>query len=348
VSNEEAPQEGQQETVGEGQEGQTQEGQAPATQDASIASGQTPSAAAASTEDNKPDEGKAYWPDDWRDKVADMASAGNEKEKGAVMNALARIDNPSSMYSQYRELQKSMGAGNTLKIPDSAIPEEVAQYYKAIDAPLDVEGYYPHIQLQNGATIGDADKPDLDEFITAMHGAVKPQEFVNQATNWYYANRAAKAAEQEQADHNYRSQAMQEMGEHFGDSFERETNGISSLFVDTPGGADLSNPDSLITQMLGSRMPDGSILGNNPAAVKALAVWSKQINPVATVTGDIMGTSKAVETELKEIDTFRRKDKQAYYKDEGMQARERELMAAQDLDLARKQRNENPGEQRAR
>src|SRR3990167_7669882 len=51
----------------------------------------------------QPEAAKPYWPEDWRQKMAEHASAGDKKAFEREMLRLARISDPAGVYGSYRE-----------------------------------------------------------------------------------------------------------------------------------------------------------------------------------------------------------------------------------------------------
>jgi hypothetical protein len=282
-------------------------------------------------EAQKAEASKGYWPEDWRQKTAERLAGGDKKAYERELRRLERIADPSGLYGMYRELEGKFTGGGLIKVPGKdASPEEIAAYHKALGVPEKPEDYMKTVKLDNGAVIGDADKPIVDGFALAMHKSGAHPAAVNAALNWYYAQQEERAAAQDEADDKFRREAEAALKEEFGPAFRRNTNSISSLFVQAPGGADADNEQSLFSRLMAGRMADGKIVGNDPDMVRFLVSLSREINPAATVVEDGDQSGKSVTEEISSIEKRMRDDRPGYFKDEAMQARYRELLDARE------------------
>src|SRR3990167_5643341 len=195
-------------------------------------------------------EAKPYWPEDWRQKMAEHASAGDKKAYEREMMRLARISDPAGVYGSYRELDAKFSSGGLVKMPGKdAKPEEIAEFAKALGWSEKPEDMVGQIKLENGAVIGDADKPVLSGFLQAIHGAASAQDFVSKATNWYYKNQEEQAAAFDDGDEKFKIESTRELKEEFGPSFNRKTNAIAALFDIAAGGPDVKNEGSLYARL---------------------------------------------------------------------------------------------------
>ena len=219
----------------------------------------------------QPEAVKPYWPEDWRQKMAEHASAGDKKAYEREMLRLARISDPAGVYGSYRELDAKFSSGGLVKMPGKdAKPEEVAEFAKALGWSEKPEDMVGQIKLENGAVIGDADKPVLSGFLQAIHGAASAQDFVSKATNWYYKNQEEHAAALDDGDEKFKIESTRELKEEFGPSFNRKTNAIATLFDIAAGGPDVKNEGSLYARLMGGRTADGKVIGNDPDMVRWL------------------------------------------------------------------------------
>jgi hypothetical protein len=285
---------------------------------------------ATGAEETKEEPAKPYWPEDWREKAAAHIAAGDEKVYKKELKQLERYVDPTAIAAKTRELEARFSRGGLVKVPGKdAKEEEVAEFRKALGIPEKAEDYTKDIQLENGAVIGDIDKPVVDYFAEQAHkDGMTPQAF-NGLLNAYYAREEEQAAALDEADDQFKNESIQELKEEYGAAYRRYTNSVGSLFATAPGGLDLQSENSLYARLMGGRMADGKIIGNDPDMVRFLVSLSREVNPIATVTEGGDQSGKSVDAELKEIAKFRRENKREYFKDEQMQARERELLDAQ-------------------
>jgi len=282
----------------------------------------------------EPEKAKPYWPDNWREKMAEHYSAGDKKLYDKELRRLQRITDPASVYGVFREAEGKLTSGGLIKIPGKdAKPEEIAEYHKAMGVPEKPEDYFKDIKLDNGAVIGEADKPLVDGFAQAVHKSGATPAFVNAALNWYYGQQEQQAAAMDEADDTFRRESERALKDEFGPTFKRKTNAIASVFATAPGGTDVANEKGLYARLMGGRTADGKLIGNDPDMVRFLVGLAHEINPVATVVEDGVG-SKGAETRLAELKALRKTNSKAYWS-EPIQREEAELIAALEKEKSR-------------
>src|SRR3990167_6665836 len=66
-------------------------------------------------QEQKQEQANPYWPEDWRQKMAEHASAGDKKAFEREMLRLARISDPAGVYGSYRELDAKFSSGGLVK-----------------------------------------------------------------------------------------------------------------------------------------------------------------------------------------------------------------------------------------
>lgn len=265
----------------------------------------------------------------WREEIAEHYAAGDKKAYTRELKRLERITDPKALYGMWRELEGKWTSGDLVKKPGKdATPEEIAQYHKQIGAPEKPEDYFDQLELENGVVIGDADKPLVEDVAKAMHEVGTTPEQMNRLLNWYYGNLEDQAAAMDDADDTFRRESESALKEEFGAAYKRKINAIPALFNTAPGGSDAKNENSLYARLIGGRTADGKVIGDDPDMLRFLAFLSHEINPAAAVVEDGDMTGKSIDAELKEIAQFRRDNKRDYFKDEAIQARERELIEA--------------------
>jgi hypothetical protein len=278
---------------------------------------------------------KPYWPDDWRQRVAEYVGGGDEKAVKRELKRLERFTDPNGIYAMSRELESKFSQGGLIKKPGKdAKPEEVAEFHKALGVPDKPEDYLKDVKLASGAVIGDADKPVVTEFVGAMHKAGAPPAVVNEALNWYYKSQESQAAAIDEADDKHRVEAERALKDEYGPAYKRYTNSISSVFKTAPGGTTLEN-GSLFGRLMGGRTADGKIIGNDPDMVRFLVNIAREINPAATVVEDGGESGVSIENEIASLEKRMREDRPSYFKDERAQARYRELIGAREKVRAR-------------
>ncbi len=292
--------------------------------------GETIAAGVEEKSEEKPVEKEApYWPEDWTEKAAEHYAAGDKKSYARELKRLGRIKDPAALYGMYREAEGRLTSGGLVKIPGKdASEEDVAAYHKALGVPEKAEGYFKDIKLDNGAVIGDADKPVVEYFANAAHEGGMPPGAFNKLINAYYAAEEDRAAALDDADDAFKTDSTKELKEELGPSYRRQTNGIGSLFKTAPGGTDAKNQKALFNRLLAGRMADGRIVGDDPDMIRWLVGMNGELNPASMVVEDGDQSGKSIATELAEIKKLRNTDPTLYDSKE-TQAREQELIAAQ-------------------
>lgn len=253
------------------------------------------------------------WPDDWREKLA----GGDEK----LLARLKRFASPANVLKSWRELETRVSSGEFKKsLPANATEEQVAAYRKEHGIPEAPDGYF---EALDGTVIGEADKPIVAEFMALAHADNLPPAQVKKTLDWYYATKERLAQEQAEADTAYRAQAVEELRGEYGGEFKRNFTDLKA-WVGSAG-------DDVANLFFGARLPDGTLLGDNPAVLKWMIGQMREMNPLSAVVpsggGDAMSS---VESEIAEIEKLMNTNREAYWRDEGKQKRLRELYAARE------------------
>ncbi len=279
---------------------------------------------------------ESYWPEDWAEKAAEHYSAGDKKAYERELKRLQRIKDPAALYGMYREAESRLTSGGLLKVPDeNASEEEIAAYRKAIGVPEKPEDYLDGLELENGAKIGEADKPVVDAFAQVMHEAGATKETMSKILNWYYQNEDNQLAALDERDEKDHQESMAELKEELGPSFKRKTNAIAGLFAQAPGGTDGDNEGALVNRLMQGRMADGKLIGNDPDMIRFLVGLASEVNPTAMVVDDGDHSGQSIASEIAALEKRMREDRRGYFKDEKAQARYRELVDVQQRMQAR-------------
>jgi len=276
-------------------------------------------------------EEKPYWPNDWRQRVADHAGAGDPKAVKRELKRLERVTDPNSIYGMYRELEGKFTSGNIIKMPDKdATEEDVSAYHKALGVPESAEDYLKDFAPENGAVLGDADKAMAESFVKALVPAGAPKQVLDTAVNWYFKNEEEQASQLDEMDETFRQTSERELKDEMGPAYKRKVNNIASVFAKAPGGADVKNEESVYARILGGRTSDGKLIGNDPDVTRWLAAMAQEMNPAGSIVEDAEDGGKTLDARIKDIETQMRKDRPAYNKDPQMQAEYRELLDARE------------------
>lgn len=278
-----------------------------------------------------------YWPEGWREKMAEHASAGDKKAYEKELARLQRMATPNEIYGSFRGMENTWATKKFVRLPgDDAKPEEVAEFNKSLGAPETHEDYLKNAKLENGAVLGDADKALAGSFAEHLHKVGAPQKVYDSALSWYLGHVEKQAADLDAADEANKTTTNKVLREEWGPRFERKRNSVGPLFETAPGGADVKNPGSLMSRLLGGRTADGKLIGDDADVVRWLVSIAQDRNPAAAVVEEGAATSQTVDNEIAALEKRMRTDRDAYFKDEKAQARYRELLEARTRIQARR------------
>lgn len=273
--------------------------------------------------------------EDLRKAIAEHYAAGDKKAEAKELKRLERVKDIKSLWGMYRELEGKFTGGGLVKMPGKdAKPEDLAEFHKALGVPESPEEYFKTIKLDNGAVIGDADKPVADSFAAAVHKSGATPAVVNAAMNWYFQQQEQNAADLDEADETFRRDSIRSLKDEWGPAYQRKVNAIATVFATAPGGSDINNPNSLWAQVAAARTPDGKMLGNHPDWIKLMTYVAGEINPESTVVEDGKQAGMGLNAELASLQALRKTDPKKYWSDP-VQTRELELITAQQKIQAR-------------
>jgi hypothetical protein len=273
------------------------------------------------TDKAKEAEQKPYWPDDWREKMAKETAGEDQKAYAKELKRLQRFSTPVGVYGFAREYEGKFDRGGLVKLPGKdAKPEELAEFQKAFGWAEKPGEMFAQIELANGAVIGEMDKPLMNGFLEAVHGATSAQQVVSKAANWYLKQQEQLAADLDQKDDEFLRTSTRELKEELGPKYDRVINNISSLHRFHPRGRE--GFEEMIT---GRDSATGQIIANNPELVRMFVALSQEVNPVGSVVEDSAGGVMSVQNELASIQKMRTEEPKRYWSDV-TQKRELELL----------------------
>lgn len=260
---------------------------------------------------------KSDWPDDWRQKIAGT----DEKE----LARLQRLAAPTDLYKSYRALEQRVSSGELKAdkpFPEKGTPAEQNAWRKEQGIPESHDKY--EIKLE-GREIGDDDKPLIDSFLKEAHAVNMPPTHAKAAVAAYYKlqDEAVKKAQEAEAEKIKTTEDT--LRAEWGNDYRRN----------------LSVVDGFLDGYVSAESP---MKGQIKNAVKANAEFAKlmarvalEINPSATVVPNAgANLASSIDDELAAIAKERKTNPKAYFKNETMLKRERELLDAKSRVQARK------------
>lgn len=269
------------------------------------------------------DDGKvdapADFPEDWREKMA----GGDEK----LAKRLGRYTSPSALAKALAETQDKLRAGQKVEKPgEDASDEDIAAYRQQAGIPDTPEGYIENV---DGIVIGDEDKELVNGFLERAHSKHLPPDAVQEGIKYLMEQQEAKLAEQNAVDQERRQETVDHLREEWGADYRANAQSAKN-FVEATASA-MEDGGSFFEALMGARLADGSLFGDNATAMKWLAGLAREANPAGFVAPS-QGASQmdAIDAEINQIQEVLRTNRSKYDKDPAMQKRYEELLAAKD------------------
>lgn len=293
-------------------EGNSAAGGADAGSAKATAEGQTLLSGGDKQEGDKQVQAPADWPEDWRQKLA-----GESKED---LKTLSRYGGPTGVWNAFKAMRAKMASGElkaVTEFPAEGDDKAKAEWRKANGIPETADGYEPKV---DGLVFGDADKPMLDSFKAHAFGKNWTPAQFNEALGWYAAEQEQIKARRDEADATFRQEAEDKLRSEWGNEFRGNINAIKNVLA--------SAPAEFGDRLMGARLADGRLFGDDPAALRWLASLAREINPAMTlVPNGSADIGKSIETELAEIRRISRETPDKLTP--ALEKRQTELIAAQ-------------------
>jgi hypothetical protein len=251
---------------------------------------------------------------DWR-----AAMAGDDAR---FLERLGRFASPADFARSYRSLETKLSSGEYRRdLPENATDEEKAAWRKELGIPDKADGY--DVKLPDGLVLGKDDQPVVDLFKQFAHERNYTPRQLNEALTWYYETQDALASQREDADGAFRQKSEDALRAEYGADYRRNMNVLGSVRD--------SMPEDLAARLLAGRLADGTKIGNDPAFIRWMVSLGLELNPASTlVPATAANAGASIATELESIARLRVESPEAYWKDNKLLQRERELIAAQE------------------
>lgn len=253
--------------------------------------------------DSSGDAEPAAWREDWKTAIA----RGDDK----LAERASRYTSPEAVFEALVATQNKIRSGDMVaKLPENPTDEDMVTWRKDFGVPEKAEDY-------NYENIQEDDKDMVQEFSKRAHETNMTPAQAQEVLNWHYESQEAALNERKDLDNQQKQETLDTLNIEWGSDFRVNLSNIENLLSKLP--------DSVRDDFRGARMPDGTGVFNNPEVVRAFAQMATEMRSMGTLTpidGDPM---KGVTSEIDELETFMREKRSAYNKDEGKQARLREL-----------------------
>jgi hypothetical protein len=219
--------------------------------------------------------------DNWLDKV----SRGDEKR----LKRLSRYASPEALADALIAAQDKI-TGSGLKTPAPTDDSEALTRWRADNGiPDTVDGY--DIELDDGLVIGEADQPLVDNFLDLAHTNNIDPALANKIINFQLESQAEFMRDFAVQEADRSKVARQDLINEWGENYTVEINGIENS-LEAQGMSD----------MLMARMPDGSLVKDNPEMMVKLSEQSRTLNPGFTTVPGAGNAGKAIKSEMAEIE----------------------------------------------
>lgn len=224
---------------------------------------------------------QADWPEDWRQKLVG--------DDARLLKRFERYGSPKDLANALINAQNKISSGE-LKAgkPADATPEQLAEWRKANGIPDAPDKY--DLTLPDGLVIGDADKPLVGEFLTAMHEADASPTQVKAALTAYYKTQDAEAAKRADAVANQREESMVALRQEWGPDYTRNVNMVNSFLGKLPDGVG--------NKIVSATDANGLPISNDPAIARWLAGLAREDNPLAAVVDGSGDKAKGLADEI--------------------------------------------------
>ena len=224
------------------------------------------------------------WDDGWREKIAGTdEKAKKYLERFTSVKALADASIATNKKISSGEMKFPLKAG--------AAPEEVLAWRKDQGIPEKYSDYDIGI-------VGDNIKPLAENFLKVAHANNFTPDKARAVVDFIAQETERLAEERREKDDIGYEKANEVLRSEWGADFKPNFNAISNMLAK-------HGPEGFAEELLAGRMADGSIIGDNPAALRMLAGLARELNPFATIVpGSGQNQINAANTRIAEIEAM--------------------------------------------
>lgn len=259
--------------------------------------------------------------DNWRDAFIPEYDSQEDTEK--AKNILGRYTDQKSLGKALVEMRKTISKNETLKRPENATDEQLAEYKKQAGLPDSTEGY------AFDAEVSDADKPLLDNFYKSMFDADIPKEVSDKIIGSHLE--ALKTLDQQMLDSR---QASDNEAKESGIAALREQWGVDYV-ANTNIASNMINallPEGDAQNFKNARLEDGTPLLSSPVFLSFMAEFGRKANPSASVVPSSNNPIESMQDEIANLEKQMGDPASDYNRKDSIgqktQARYRELVTA--------------------
>ena len=252
--------------------------------------------AAPSTETTKVVEPTTPDPDAWATKRATYAN-GDEK----ILARLSRYSSEKDMVNALIAAQNKISSGGLrAPLPENPTPEEMAAWRAENGVPLTPKDY--GIKVPDGA-----DPAQTEEFLATAHELNMTPAQVEKMIAWKTTTDQKAMEQRAEMDASARQAGTDELRQDWGPEYKLNINLVTGLLDSAPQGVK--------EQLMGARLANGTLFGNDPNSLRWLASLAREINPTATVVpGSGVNAAQAVQSEMQSLQALMADRNSEYWK----------------------------------
>lgn len=236
-----------------------------------------------------------------------------------VLKRLERYADPAAVGTALMEAQNRIREGfKPEAFPEDGTDEEKAAWREQNGIPKTADDYLANIG--EGIVIGDADKPIYESLAGALHEQNLPQTAIDTVAQWYDTWRQEAQTAKHETDQEHLNEVDDLLASEYGPAeYRANKNNLMNVLKS-------SMPEEAADALLNGRLSDGRAFFNNADVVRGLIKMARQVSPINTLVSAGNDPGKAIDDRLDEIREIRRKDYDAYMKDDKLLKEERELL----------------------
>lgn len=209
---------------------------------------------------------------------------------------------------------KIRSGGLKTPLPENPTPEEMAAWRAENGVPLTPKDY--GVKVPDGV-----DPAQTEEFLATAHELNMTPTQVEKMIAWKASVDEKALAQRAELDASTRQAGTDELRQDWGPEYKLNINLVTGLLDAAPQG--------IKEQLMGARLANGTLLGNDPASLRWLASLAREINPTATVVpGSGVNAAQAIQSEMQSLQKLMADRNSEYWKGptaEALQKRFRDL-----------------------
>ena len=248
---------------------------------------------------------------DWRKEYA------GDDEK--MFKRLSRYSTQNDVIKAGLEAQDTLRTTRSNTLPDNPTDEQMTEY-RANNGIPPTAGEYD-LTLSDGLVIGDDDKPMVDAYLEAMHGANSSTSQIQAGLSAFFAVREAEIAQVAEKDETDKQSALSAVKDEWGPDFHANKNALQSFLNQIP--------EDSRDAFANARMGDGTALLNDPGMLMFLSDLSRKTNPDAHVMPSSDNPAGDMVNEIKTLKGWMDANDPRYWGDKEAQSRYLTLLEAE-------------------